>query len=47
MRTPIKLTTSGWSKLTPCFAGGDFQFMSVQAVHNIRFVVHQTFRLLM
>jgi hypothetical protein len=34
VRTPIKLTTSGRGKLTTCFAGEDFQFMSVQAVHN-------------
>jgi hypothetical protein len=34
VRTPIKLTTSGRSKLTTCFAGEDFQFMSCQAVHK-------------
>jgi hypothetical protein len=34
LRTPIKLTTSGRSKLTTYFAGEDFQFMSVQAVHK-------------
>jgi hypothetical protein len=34
VRTPIKLTTSGRGKLTTCFAGEDFQFMSVQAVHK-------------
>jgi hypothetical protein len=33
LRTPIKLTTSGRSKLNTSFAGEDFQFMSVQAVH--------------
>ena len=34
LRVPIKLTTSGRSKLTTSFAGEDFQFMYDGAIQN-------------